>query len=67
MNDITRSEATVFAVAIYNEVQIANPMLPSPVITEVASRINFKSDDLPGEVRRIVADLKEEWPVITLA
>ena len=66
MNDITRIQAAEFAVAIYNEVRSANPMMPSPVIMEAAERLDFKSEDIPGDVRRIVADLKEEWPVVTV-
>lgn len=65
MNDeLTRGEAMIFAVAIYDAVTAAKPMMPSLVIMEVATRIDFKSDNIPEQVLLTVETLKKEWPTI---
>jgi len=61
-SNITRAEATLFAVAICDKIQRVNPVMPSMVILEVASRIDFKSDNIVGEVHRLVADLTVDDP-----
>ena len=64
MNDITQNEAMIFAVAVYSAVTAAKPMMPSLVIMEVATRVDFKSDDIPAQVLDIVERLQTEWPTI---
>lgn len=65
MNDeLTRNEAMIFAVAVFDAVTAANPMVPKLVIMEIATRIDFKSDDIPAQVLNIVEKLKTEWPNI---
>jgi hypothetical protein len=65
MNDITRSEAMIFAVSVFDAVTAANPRFPSMVIMEVVTRVDFKSDDIPTQVMEAVESLKEEWPMFT--
>jgi len=62
-DECTRAEAMIFAVAVHDVVNTVNPVMPSMVIMEAATRVNFHSDDIPAQVRTIVADLIEEWPI----
>lgn len=57
MSDITRAEAMVFAVAVHEAVKAVNPTMPSLVIMETATRVDFKADDLPSQVWNIVDEL----------
>ncbi len=58
MNDeCTRAEAMIFAVSVHEAVNAVNPVTPSLVIMETASRVDFKSDDIPSQVRVIVGEL----------
>lgn len=60
MNDeCTRAEAMVFAVSVHEAVNSANPVTPSLVIMETATRVDFKSDDIPTQVRKIVGELTQ--------
>jgi len=63
-DECTRAEAMIFAVAIHDIITTTDPMMPSMVIMEAATRVNFHSDDIPAQVRTIVSDLIKEWPII---
>ncbi len=64
MNDeCTRAKAMVFAVSVHEAVNSVNPVTPSLVIMEAASRVDFKSDDIPTQVRQIVMELTENHPI----
>jgi len=54
----------VFAVSVHEAVNSVNPVTPSLVIMEVASRVDFKSDDISTQVRMIVAELLENHSII---
>jgi len=58
-NDITTAEAMIFAVAVHDAVEAVDPTptMPSLVIMETATRVDFKADDIPSQVRRIVNNL----------
>lgn len=58
-NDITTAEAMVFAVAVHEAVNEAKPVMPSMVIMAAVTRVDFSSDTLPEDVRRIVEQLTE--------
>jgi len=64
-DSITKAEAVVFATAIHSVLDKVQPVIPSAVITIVASKVDFSADDLPDQVRQAVADLKESDPVMT--
>lgn len=60
MNDeCTRAEAMIFAVAVHEAVNSANPVMPNLVIMETATRVDFKSNNIPAQVRKIVGELLE--------
>ena len=56
-NDLTTAEAMIFAVAVYDAVKAVDPITPSLIIMEAASRVNFKADDIPSQVWKIVNEL----------
>ena len=60
--DITTAEAMIFAVAVYDAVKVVDPTAPSLVIMETATRVDFKMDDIPSQVWRIVNELVGEKP-----
>ena len=62
LSDITTNEAMIFAVAVHEAVNEANPVMPNVVIMETATKVDFASDTLPEDIRRIVAQLTEEKP-----
>jgi hypothetical protein len=55
--DITTTEAMIFAVAVYDAVRAADPVMPSLVIMETATSVDFGSDTLPEDVLRVVRRL----------
>ena len=57
MNSITRAEATIFAVAVHDAVKTVDPVMPSLVIMSTAILVDFKADDIPGQVKQIVNKL----------
>jgi hypothetical protein len=57
--DITVAEATLFAVVVYDAVKAADPVMPSLVIMKTASKVDFGSDTLVEDVKRVVKELTE--------
>ncbi len=62
MNDITRAEATIFAVAVHDAIKTVNPVMPNLVIMSTAILVDFKADDIPAQVKRIVNELTSGAP-----
>lgn len=62
MNEITRAEAMIFAVAVHDAVKAVDPITPSLVIMETATRVDFKANDIPAQVRQIVIELTRRGP-----
>lgn len=58
-SDITIAEAMIFAVAVHDAVSAVRPITPSLIIMETATRIDFKADNIPSQVWRIVNELTE--------
>lgn len=57
--DITTVEAMLFAVAVHEVVNRIDPVMPSMVIMETAAKVDFASDSLAEDVRRVVEQLTE--------
>jgi hypothetical protein len=55
--NITTNQAMIFAVAVYDAVRAADPVMPSLVIMETATSVDFGSDTLPEDVLRVVRRL----------
>ena len=58
-DDILTAEVMLFAVAVYDAVKKADPILPSLVIMETVTRVDFKTDDIPSQVYQIVNELTQ--------
>ena len=58
-NNLTTAEAMIFAVAVYDTVKEIDPSTPSLIIMETATRVDFKADDIPSQVWKIVNELTE--------
>jgi len=57
MSNITRSEAMIFALAVREAVEAVNPVMPNLTIMWTAMLVDFKADDIPAQVIRIVNEL----------
>lgn len=58
-DDPTLNEAILFAIAIHEVVNRLDPVMPNVVIMETASKVDFASDTLAEDVRRVVEQLLE--------
>ena len=55
MNDrITAGEVMIFAVAVHEAVNEYKPAMPGSVIMDVVTKIDFNSETLAEDVRRLV-------------
>ncbi len=58
--NIAMAEVMIFAVAVHEAVNDTKPTMPSVVIMEVASKVDFASDTLAEDVRVLVNTLVTE-------
>ncbi len=58
--DITTAEAMMFAVAVHEAVNEAQPKLPTMIIMDVASKVDFATDTMAEDVQRLVHQAMEK-------